>query len=235
MKRIRLPLASLLILLAAVVLASSTPVFAHNGEHAEDGNTSSSSDTGSGRSVNRHTTVTKTDDNGTETEIEHTREVEVHRSSVAELKQKAQADLSKRQQSGKKLTDDQRKKVCETHKQGLQNRADHIVSNSQRIQKRIDGILQKAVDYKTSKNLTPANWDSLLAVAQSAQAASSASITTLQSVKPTVDCNNTSVAGDVATFKTAAAETRDNLKAYRDSVKAVLKALAEVKTTEGSN
>lgn len=235
MKRIKLPLTSLLILLTAVVLTASAPVFAHNGVHHEDSNTSSSSDSGNVHSSSQSTTVTNTGERGTETGAEHTSEVEIHHSNMAELKQKAQTDLQNRKSNGKNLTDAQRKKVCEAHKQGLNTRSDRIVDNSQRIQKRIDGVLQKAIDYKANKNLAPADWDSLLASAQSAQAASSSSITTLQSVKPTVDCNNTSTASDVATFKAAAAETRDNLKAYRNSVKAVLKALAEVKTTEGSN
>jgi len=60
----------------------------------------------------------------------------------------------------------------------------------------------------------------------------------LKGVTPTLDCNNASVASDVATFKTAASDTRDKLKAYRDAVKAVLQALEAVKpatTNEGSN
>jgi hypothetical protein len=236
MKQIKLPLTSLLVLATALVLAAGTPAFAHEIGSADDSTTSSSSGSGSGSNSGsgkaaHATTVVKTSDDGTGTEVE------THHSSVSELKQKSQTELAEHKQGKKAQTDDQRKKVCEARKQGLTNRSTRIVTNSKRIQARIDGILQKATDYKTDKNLDPTDWDALVAAAETAKENSSTSIANLESVEPTVDCNNVSVASDVATFKAAAAETRDNLKAYRDSVKAVLKSLAEVKktTTEGSN
>jgi phosphatidate phosphatase PAH1 len=245
MKQIKLPMASMLVLVSALVLAAGTPVFAQHGSDDTTTTSSNISSTETGSSGGGSTssgsghTVTRTEtEHGTEIEVEHTTEVESHHSSLAELKQKSQTEVASRKAEHKTQTDDQRKKVCEARKQGLTNRSGHIVTNSKRIQTRIDGILQKAIDYKTNKNLSPADWDSLVAAAQAAQSTSSASISTLESIQPTVDCNSTSVASDVATFKTAAAETRNNLKAYRDSVKAVLKSLAEVKqttTTEGSN
>jgi hypothetical protein len=233
MKQTKLPITSLLVLVTALVLAAGTPVFAHEiGPSSGDDSTSSSSGSGKSAAI-RPATVTKTEtEDGTEVKVE------TRHSSLGELKQQAQDDLSQRKQKGKSLTDEQRKNVCQNRKQGLTTKFDRITTNSQRIQTRIDGVLQKAEDYKTSKNLNPTDWDSLVAAAESAQSASSDSITALKELKPTVDCNNTSVASDVATFKAAAAETRDNLKAYRTAVKAVLKSLIEAKqttTTEGSN
>ena len=212
MKQLKLPLIPIAVFAILLIFAASTPVFAHNGEHSSGNDSVTSSPVSDGNSSNNSHSSTKV-----MTETEH--------GNITEIKQERKVQ-----------TADQRKKVCQVRKQGLTNRSDRIVSNSKRIQNRIDGILQKAIDYKTSNNLNPADWDSLVAAAQSAQSTSSTSIAALESLKPTVDCNSTTVANDVSTFKTAAATTRDNLKAYRDSVKAVLKSLAEVKsTTKGSN
>ncbi len=139
--------------------------------------------------------------------------------------------------SGKKeVSQADHQKRCEAHKQGLTNKFSHIVTNSQRIQDRITDVLTKAQAYQTAHNLTVANFDTLVATAQSAGATSAASITSLKAVTPSLDCNNVSVASDVATFKTAAKTTRDDLKAYRTAVKAVLQALEAAKpaTSEGS-
>jgi hypothetical protein len=138
----------------------------------------------------------------------------------------------------KAKTAEERTKVCEAHKQGLTKKFSRIVTNSERIQARIDDILAKAIAYKQDKNLSPANFDSLVATAQTAQATSADSVAALKTATPSLDCNNTSVATDVAGFKTAAGTTRDNLKAYRTAVKAVLKSLKTAKkatATEGSN
>ena len=127
------------------------------------------------------------------------------------------------------------KKACEAHKQGLTNKFSHIVANSQRIQTRITEVFNKAKAYQTAHNLQPADFSSLVTAAQSAGDTSAASIDALKAVTPTMDCNNISVASDVAKFKEAAATTRHDLKAYRTAVKAVVKSLETAKNTEGSN
>ena len=186
--------------------------------------------------------------NSTETETEHgtttsgTAEVETHEAAGAtELRHKGADSVSglKQKQAAalKQRTPEQHKKICEAHKDGLTNKFSHIVTNSQRTQKRIDDIFAKAQTFAQTSGQTPADFDSLVAAAMTAQTNSAASITALQAVTPSIDCNNTSVASDVATFKAAAQQTRDNLKAYKAAVKAVLKSLQTTKkaTSEGSN
>ncbi len=124
---------------------------------------------------------------------------------------------------------EQKKKICEARKKGLTRKFSNIVANSKKTQTRIDGIYAKSLAYQTAENLQPVDFATLTEAADSAKATSTASIAALQAVTPTVDCNNVSVASDVATFKTAAQKTRDDLKAYRTAVKAVLKSLKEVK------
>lgn len=139
------------------------------------------------------------------------------------------AELEKGHKSTK--TPEQRQKVCEAHKDGLVNKFQHIDGNSQAIQDRINDVLVKAQTYKTSHNLQPANFDALVASAEAAKATSTQSIAAMKTVEPSLDCNNMSVASDVATFKAATQQTRDSLKSYRTAVKAVLHSL-EVEKAE---
>lgn len=236
-KRIMLPV---VVLSVTLCLAAGSPVFAHaigadkssESQHNSSNVTINENASGTGRTktvvVDRHDTtqtVTTAEDTNPEPGDDNGMHIELHRQGdamVTELRQ---------QRGDKTKTAEQRQKVCEAHKSGLTNKFKRTVTNSQRIQTRIDEVFNKAQTYQQTKNITVANWDSLVASAQTAKAASAASITALQGVTPTIDCNSTSVASDVATFKTAAGQTRDNLKAYRTAVKALLKALITAKST----
>ncbi len=157
----------------------------------------------------------------------------------AELHKQAEADLAamrEKHQETKTTNTAERQKKCEDHKHGLNTKFSRISTNSQKIQDHIDSVFAKAQAYQQAKNLQPENYDALVAAATSAQTASAASIATLKTLTPTIDCTGTNTASDVAAFKAAAADTRAKLKAYRSAVKDVLKALEIAKPkTEGSN
>lgn len=155
----------------------------------------------------------------------------------SQLKQKGEeriAELREKNKAFRTRTADDRKKFCESHKQGLTTKFAKITGNSEKIQTRIDGIFAKAQAYKQAKNLTPDNYDALVAAATSAQAASSTSIATLKTLTPTLDCASSTNAADISAFKSAAEDTRDKLKGYRAAVKNVLKALQIAKPAEGN-
>jgi hypothetical protein len=197
----------------SAVLTVAAPAFAHQ-DMADTTSTS--------------TTTTTTE---TETETEHG---VTAASKHPELHQRAAQILAERHDT--KHSADAKQKFCVSHKQGLNTKFERITTAAQRTKTRIDDIFNKAQAYQQDKNLNPANYNSLVATANDAQASATAAISELQAVKPTVDCNSTSVASDVATFKAAAEKTRDSLKSYRQAVKAVLQALRAIKpTTEGSD
>lgn len=201
-----------LVLVVAAVVGTTATTFAQNG--ADDNDPSNTS--GSGTSQ--------------ETETEHKLSPERR----SEFRQRANDEIEKKrsEMSEKKAKNtEERKNRCESHKQGLSNKFSRIVSNAKKHQTRIDKFLDKATAYKDSSGLDPANWDTLLASAQAAKETSTASIADLEAITPTIDCNSESVASDVATFKAAASKVRDDLKAYKTSVKALLKALQEAKET----
>jgi hypothetical protein len=200
-----------LALLFALALAGG-PVAAERGADDQTGQTTEVK-----QSVVHTVATTETSDNNSET-----------------MHQQASALVTQLRKNHKEQGQAQRQKKCETRQQGLNTKFDRIINNSQRIQTHISAVLDKAVKYQQTNNLTIDS--TLVANAQAAKATSAGSISALQTAKPAIDCTNPSVADEVATFKTAAQTTRSNLKAYRDSVKAVLKALEAAKApAEGSN
>lgn len=225
----RIKLLSLALLAAAVLGTSSIAVAQNGGSGSGSGDGSGSGSGGGGRLAetsisSRTTSETETEHSSTEIEANH-----------PELRKKGLEALTEMRKEHKENSQAERQKFCEAHKDGITNKFSRIVTNSERIQARISSIQDKAVAYKTDNNLTIDNWDALVAAADTAKANSAASIEALKAVKPTVDCNSTSVASDVATFKAAAATTRDSLKAYKSSVKDILKALEAAKeASEGS-
>ena len=209
-----------LALVFTATLSSSASAIAH-GNQSDDQATATSSETSQ----------------SSESEAEHSG-LEQRK---AQFRKKAEDDVAKKRSelSQKKAKNsEERRKRCESHKQGLTNKFERIVNKSQKIQTRIDKILDKAQAYSDTSGIVPDNYASLLAAAQAAKTTSAASITDLQAISPTIDCNSESVASDVATFKAAAAKVRDDLKAYKTSVKALLKSLKEAKPaseSEGTN
>lgn len=144
-----------------------------------------------------------------------------------------QAAANEKRADKLEVANSKRQKRCESRKHGLTTKSENIVRNGQRMQARITDILDKAVSYQQASHVAVENFDSLVATADSAKTASANNLVHLQAVKPTIDCNRTSVAADVAAFKAAAQTTRDGLKAYKTAVKAVLQAL-ETATETGT-
>lgn len=230
-------LKKILTYIPAAVLAVSVvavPVYAHEGEDDDTAATtstqttdSSTANTDSGRRSGR--LVTKTEDSPTHVEQENETE---HTSGDDHFKARAAEFLAAARKNHKEQSEAARQKVCAVRKQGIENRSSRIVAAAQRHQDRISNVLDKVTAYQKDKNLTITNWDSLLSTANSAKTTSQASIDALKTVKPVLDCNNTTVASDVATFKAAAEQTRDNLDAYKKAVRALLVAAKDAKTTD---
>lgn len=229
MKQIHTKLISASLLVSMLVLGSSIPALAQHGTDATDDNSTAntSSETPkttstSGRSVDKPKSTART---ATENEVEHTK---------AEDTTKAKQTLAEKKDA---RTAEQKHKLCENHKNGINTRVKRLVISSQNTQKRIDKIFTKAQAYQKNNNLQPADYDSLLATAQAAQSASSDAVAALKAAAPTVDCSNTQTSDSVAAFKTTAQQTREKLQVYRKAVKAVLQALQTANTankTEGS-
>jgi chromosome segregation ATPase len=207
-KNISLAVPTLVLALTALV---TVPAFAQHG----------SADSSSGSSGNGGSSTTSHD--ATETESNDTQ-------GQTELRHKGQqmvTELEQEHKSGKSAAE--KTKACEAHKQGLTNKFSHITTNATNLETKIGTFLTRAETYQSTNNVTVANWDTLVAAANTAKTNADTAIANLKAVTPTLDCNSTSVASDVATFKAAAQTTRDALKAYKTAVKDVFVALMNAK------
>lgn len=220
-----------LVLLPALALVFSVfavPVYAHEGHDHGDDDSSSQGATDDSSSRKRGRDANKVEDSATHRSSSHNRE-EAAKLRGAELLAAAKASHTAKSKT-------ERQKVCKVRKQGIENRSSRIVTAAERHQARIDGILTQVVAYQTDKNLAVANWDTLLAAANATKAESAASVAALKAVQPSIDCNSETVATDIANFKAAAEQARNDLKGYKQAVKALLTAVREAKpsaTTEG--
>lgn len=240
MQQTKIFTSSIAVMIAAFLILVTVPVFAEtgSGESGDDASTSTTTTERKRHGSDDNVALVSDDDSDEKTEANETRGSD--RGKLQSEGARLLAEAKKSHKSEKSA--ENRKKTCESRKQGLDQKFTRITANSERFQSKIAGVQQKAEDYKTANNIELSNYDELVSAANVAKEASASSIASLKEVKPTVDCNSASVAGDIATFKAAAQNTRDNLKAYRTAVKSLLKALHDAKepaetadTTEGGN
>ncbi|HVC35907.1 MAG TPA: hypothetical protein VNE40_00465 [Candidatus Dormibacteraeota bacterium] len=124
-----------------------------------------------------------------------------------------------------------RLKACQADSRGLTTKFASISDNAQAFQSRIDSIFAKLQAYQQTNNLTVPNWTALVTAATQAQVNSEASIAALKSLTPTIDCNSTSTAQDVATFQAIAQVTQNNLKSYLLAVRSLAQAILSLNAT----
>lgn len=224
---IRLVWAVPILAVAVFVAEPATKVFAHNGtDH-------SNSSAGHNDTDDSMKTVGQKDANDVSAATSNTRlslddakkDFYDHmRSRGAEL-----LDQAKKAKKTELLSSADRTQNCESRKQGLDQKLANIVKNAQKYQTRVDNVFTKAQAYTTGNTVEISNWDALLVTATDAQTKAEASVDALGTLKTTVDCNSDTVASDVATFKAAVQQAREDLQAYRKSVKDLVAAIREAK------
>lgn len=200
----------LLGLLAAVLVIGVPAVAAAHAGHAEH-------DRSVPTSTNEATTGQTTEGNSTAAQ------------EAAKFRAHGQELLTQLKKDRQEHTKQQRREHCQTRRQGLQTKVDRLAGGVQKHKSRIDDVLAKVTAYQQQNNLNVENFEMLVTNATAAQATAGSSVAALGSLKPTVDCNNESVASDVAAFKVAAAQARSDLSEYRQTVKALLGAVRAAK------
>ena len=225
MQKLKMISGSTAALFVALLFVTAVPALAHEGEDHTSGSNSGSGSSSSRTSDDsvKTTTVTTDDVNDDSTSR--------NRGSGSTKTLRAASDAKQAKSEAKALQNsDKRKKVCVARTHGLENKFSRIITNSEKHHERISSILTKAVAYQKEHNVAVDNFDQLVADASTKSAAAQDAITNLKAVEPKIDCNNNGqVAALVGTFKTQAQATRDSLKAYKQSVKAVLQALIKAK------
>lgn len=211
-----------LLILPAMVLVLSVfavPVYAHNGE---DDAVSTTSTTDTDKSHDS----TKTADDSARLKAVSERKKQTEAESQSRG-QKIVEDAQKERKSNK--SKDDLKKICQTRKDGIQNRTSTIVGRAQNSLKRIDDVFAKVTAYQESANLTIENYDALVATANASKIKAAASVQALATLNPQVNCDGETVAADIATFKAAVKQAREDLVAYRKDVKTLLSAVKSAK------
>lgn len=170
------------------------------------------------RQVSQTSTVSSQQSSESETE---------HSATTSDLRKRGEEELAEKKKNLKEKSQEERQKTCEQRKKGIETKFDRISTNTQKVQDRIDTVLDKATTYADKNNLNSGDIAGLITTANAAKSKSASSVANLKTLKPTIDCTSNTVPSDIATFKAAAKEARDNLKSYRTAVKNLLKALID--------
>lgn len=208
----------ILVALAAIFMGStgSVAVLAHDGEDHGDSNRSSSrrdGDDDNDRNNKRNERRRKNSENA--------------KKWKEEWFKKAQAEQEARRLKLQQMQDrkEKRRLTCEERKAKIEAWIDRRASNAQKHLNAFTNVYGRIVAYKESKQLNPVNWDALIVAADAAQDKAEASVAAVQSLKPTVTCENETIATDLAAFRDGLKQAREDLKAYRVAIKDVFKAV----------
>jgi hypothetical protein len=79
--------------------------------------------------------------------------------------------------------------------------------------------------FESSKQLQVSNYDALVATATAKQTAAASAVSALKALNVQIDCSQADPAATVATIKTAVADARTSLQAYRSALKDLVVAL----------
>lgn len=175
------------------------------------------------------------DDTTTSISEEHSSGHEQENEQEKEYKDRLSARLRNlREARREKMKDDRsdlherlegvKRKACENHASTIDRLMTKINKRHQNAFDHITRVATAVETFYTSKNLSVSNYDSLVA---EANAAKSVAETAMQSqlAIPTLDCNGKHPRADVASFKEKRQDSVDAMKAYRDAVKKLIKAV----------
>ncbi len=135
-----------------------------------------------------------------------------------------------------KLSGD-RLKACQDRQADINN---HIARISQRLQKHLElysNVASRVETFYTKKNLSLANYASLVADINTKQAAAQTAINTVKNSSTSFDCHSDNPKASGQQFKTNVGNAENALKAYRTSIKNLITAIKtslEKTTTQGA-
>lgn len=212
-------------LVALLVIASPLTAVAHEGhDHGNTTNSSQSSQTeqGSDDSADGSDTVLLAAQDSTGTSKSERADGSLHDRSQKLLKEK--------RQERKNRTEAQRQEACRQHAADIDQRFDALGGKAGRYLNGFNTIFTKVQAYQTKNQLDVANYDALVADVTAKQAAATAAVAALKTQSETkINCGTSDPASSVAVVKTAAQDAHTAMKAYRTSLKTLVKALQAAK------
>lgn len=159
-----------------------------------------------------------------------------------QAREKAQEELETKKSEAKERTTEERSKVCETRKSTADKRLNDRVSSAKKHKATFDRMLERIDAFVVKRNLNVDSLTSQKDAINSAAAATSESVTELESMISGVDCTNPdSVATSLTNIKSQIEVVRENLKEYRAAIRDYMQAVKgladsqEPTQTEGAN
>lgn len=196
-----------------VALLVPTVVSAHEGEHDE-----STSDDHSGEMTTQQSTP---DQKRTE---ELRKKIEQR---LQERKSERESKTEDKKAELKQRLSDAKKKICEKHEAQINKVISVINTRRQNAFDRITKVSDAVQKFVSEKNVTVANYDELVATVAAAKASAESAMNEQESV-PEISCDGEHPKADLSSFKEKRLGSIDAMKEYRDSVKALVKAVREV-------
>lgn len=208
------------------------------------------SDAGSGGSpttsgtVSGSTTVTTTSpptsDPEAQTPLPNKTQVE-DRVQLAQSAAKEKLSELRADQAAK--TSQERHKACTEHKAAITHKLTAYNAAASDKLTHLNSIFTRVKQFKTDTAQRVTNYDALVATATAKQTTATDAVAALKLVSANFDCSVADPATNVAAIKAATSDARSALKAYRQAIKDIVVALAQVNTpadtsattTKGSN
>ena len=130
--------------------------------------------------------------------------------------------------------DDKKKALCESRQTIVNKSMGEVVSRSQSHFDRITEVYNKATKFYADKSLTVSNYAALVAKVEAAKTAASTADKSLAAA-PKLSCDSDGPKADMQAFRNKRLDKVEALGAYRDAVKALVKAVREAaKTVEST-
>lgn len=145
---------------------------------------------------------------------------------LQDMKQQRQDVVADMKAEGRQKLDATKKKICEKHESKVNKLINSMNVRREKAYDRITQVYEAVQDYHSTHNLSVANYDDLILTAEAAKAAA-LEAKDAQHAAPKLKCGGEQPKADVVDFKLKRADSIDALKQYRESVKAVVKAVKE--------
>jgi len=151
------------------------------------------------------------------------------------LRSQAQQLLQTERQNIRTHTTALRQKACEERQKSITARTKAYSTAAEHHLNVFNQIFTKVQTFHDSKQLSVANYDTLVATAKDKQTAAQSAVDALKALDVQIDCTQSDPATTVATIKQAVANARTTLQAYRTSLKDLITALQGASTAAKNN
>lgn len=141
------------------------------------------------------------------------------------FKQRGHSRVEELSQRGQQLSAEKRQKSCGARKANLERRMQNAVRHAENHKAVFDKIYARVKSFHDTNKLNAANYDELVAAADTAQTDAANAVNALKTLDVNVDCASDNLADNISSFREAVKGTRDELKAYRAAIVDVIKAL----------